>query len=320
MKHWQLATLRPIFVISTLLIMCSSSLAAVSQKSIPLTTPISIGILGDSTVDEYRGTDNRGGEYSSDTYNWLELLVQFRDINAGSWGNWTEPRREGYEYNWARSAATTHSLLEDGQHTGLAEQVSQGLIDLVIVSIGINDFALFNGNYEAVYSGDISGDDLEQKIQDIVANYTTAIDTILEAGDIQVIISTIPDQSLTPTVMNNTRFANPAKRQIVSDAIRQANIGIIDLADARGLAYLDFDAMYQSLLPEIQNGYTIGDVTVSILSIGDDPQNGILADGLHLGTVMESFIANHYLELINKYVEPDIPLLNDSEVLEAAGL
>ena len=83
-----------------------------------------IGIMGDSNSDEYRADDNRGGEYAPTTLNWMEQLVLSRELNFGPWGTWGGPRRTGYEYNWARSGATAHSLITSGQHTGLAQQVA----------------------------------------------------------------------------------------------------------------------------------------------------------------------------------------------------
>lgn len=315
MKRWRwiiIAVSSPIIVFALFLTTRSQTTSS--------TPPLRIGILGDSTVDEYRGSDNRGGDYSEGTYNWLELLIMLRNFDAGKWDNWPEPRRTGYEYNWARSAATARSLLEGQQHTGLAQQVSEGLIDVVVVSVGVNDFAIFNNQYEMVYSGEIAGEALDQKIQVIISDYTTAVDTILNARAIPVIVSTIPDQSLTPSVMSDERFADPARRQIVSDAIRRVNEGIIQMANERGLAYLDFDAMYLSLLPLIQNGYTIEGANVSLFAKGDDPHNGVLSDGIHPGTVVEGIVANKYLELINQKLNLNIPLLTDIEIARAAGL
>lgn len=315
MKRWQMATI----AVSGFFIMFTLLLTTRSQN-LPSTPALRIGILGDSTVDEYRGTDNRGGEYADGTYNWLELLVRLRSFDAGQWGDWPEPRRTGYEYNWARSAATARSLLEDGQHTGLAEQVSEGLIDVVVVSVGVNDFAIFNDEYEAVYSGAITGDALDQKVTDLIADYTTAVDTIIAARDIPVIVSTIPDQSLTPSVMSDQRFSDPDRRQIVSDAIRRVNEGIVAMANERDLPYLDFDAMYLSLLPLIQKGFTIEGSTINMFAKGDDPHNGVLSDGIHPGTVVEGIVANTYLELINKALNLDIPSLTDTEIARAARL
>lgn len=283
-------------------------------------TPLYVGFLGDSTTDEYRGSDNRGGEYSSGTYNWMELLVMYRNLHAGAWDYWPEPRREGYEYNWSRSAATTRTLIEQGQHIGLANQVRVGLVDMVIVNIGINDFALFNGNYAAVYNGQISGAALDQKVEQMITDYTTAVDTILEAGDVPVIVTTVGNQSMTPSVLADPRFADPAKRQRVSDTIQRVNEGIIRMADERGLIYFDSEALYLELEPQLQTGFQIGSLTIDFFGIGNEPHNGILGDGTHTGTAISALLSNEYLNLMNQFIEPDIPLLTDEEILAAIGL
>lgn len=296
------------------------SCLSVSLAPFSAAQTLRLGFIGDSSTDEYRGSDNRGGSYSDVTLNWMELLVKYRNISAGEWGQWPEPRRVGYEYNWSRSAATTSTLLQQGQHAGMAEQIADGLVDMVIVNIGINDFAFFDGTYAAIYNGEIAGEALDSKIEQIIADYTTAVDTLLAAGDVPVIVTTIGDQSTSPGVLTNPQYADAAKRQIVTDAIRRTNAGIIRMADERGLKYFDSDDLLASLQTQLQTGLDIGGVSVNFLGAGDEPHNGVLSDGIHAGTLLESIIANKYLSLINELVEPDIPLLTDEEVLQAAGL
>src|SRR5205823_6282617 len=80
-----------------------------------------LGAMGDSLTDEY----------SEETYsyakNWTMQLVQNRAVNMGPTaaqaaqpgGTWGEPRRTGYESNWARSGADSATLLTEGQPAGL---------------------------------------------------------------------------------------------------------------------------------------------------------------------------------------------------------
>src|SRR5215208_7833135 len=77
--------------------------SSIAKVPISVSTPsmtAGIGVLGDSTSDEYRADDARGGEYGETTLNWVELLVRNRGLNFGQWGSWEEPRRAGYEYHW----------------------------------------------------------------------------------------------------------------------------------------------------------------------------------------------------------------------------
>src|SRR6185295_5345010 len=73
--------------------------------------PGGFGVMGDSGSDEYRADDNRGGAYAATTLNWVELLVRFRGLDFGPWATWGEPRRTGYEYNWARSGARAADVI-----------------------------------------------------------------------------------------------------------------------------------------------------------------------------------------------------------------
>src|SRR4051812_30594148 len=76
-----------------------------------------IGVLGDSYSDEYQF-------YPPDrsvARNWVEILAAARGLDFGRFTaeGRGEPRNQGYEYNWARSDATTEDLIATGQHTGL---------------------------------------------------------------------------------------------------------------------------------------------------------------------------------------------------------
>ena len=101
-----------------------------------------LGAMGDSLTDEYFE------ESYSYAQNWVQQLAVYRDIDVGPTaadagqpgGTWGEPRRTGYEYNWARSGATSASLLADGQHTGLAAQIAPNGITYAVLAIGANDF------------------------------------------------------------------------------------------------------------------------------------------------------------------------------------
>src|SRR3954469_22183694 len=91
--------------------------------------PGAIGVLGDSYSDEYRF-------YPPDratARNWVEILAEARGLDFGPFSaeGRGEPRNRGYEYNWARSGATTDDLIAAGQHTGLAAQVAAGKVRLV---------------------------------------------------------------------------------------------------------------------------------------------------------------------------------------------
>src|SRR3954462_3312720 len=100
--------------------------------------PGGIGVLGDSYSDEYRFYPPD----RSTARNWVEILAETRGLNFGGFSvdSRGEPRNQGFQYNWARSDATTDALIASGQHTGVAAQAARGEVGLVFVFIGGNDF------------------------------------------------------------------------------------------------------------------------------------------------------------------------------------
>ncbi len=259
--------------------------------------PVRLGILSDSSTDEYQGSDNRGGAYHAVTFNWVEQLVRAGRVDLGEWGNYDEPRRTGYERNWARSGATAESLLTSGQHTGLAAQD----VDLVFVSVGINDFL---NNYDRIYDGNLSGEELDEWLNDIVVNITTAVDTV---QPVDTVLVTIPDVNNVPRILSNHPDAE--KRQRVTDAIEVVNEGLIAMAAERDVTVIDSVANTMDVFSRIVDGkIVVGDISVDPFVTGDDPHNGLL-DGLHPGTVMSGILANTYA--VGLGIEP----LTDEEIL-----
>jgi len=286
-------------------------------------SPLRVGMMGDSGLEEYQGSDNRGGTYHDVSFNWVELLARDRGIYLGEWGDYSEPRRTGYAYNWARTGATAASLIAQGQHTGLAAQVAAGEIDVVVISIGLNDFVPYKEDgYEPIYSGQVSGAALTTRIDTLVANVTAAIDTIRQANpDIPIIMATIPDINVSPAVFNDARFSDPDKRQRVSDAVGAANTGLVEMAESRGLVVLDMNAMYSQLVERMVDGRLVLDgVEITMLAVGDEPHNGVLGDSIHGGTVLEGFLANQYIEALNDATGAQLSPLSDEEILANAGL
>lgn len=285
-------------------------------------SPLRLGIIGDSGADEYQGTDNRGGTYHPVTLNWVEQLVKNRGVNTGGWGNYPEPRRTGFAYNWARSGATAASLIAQGQHTGLAAQAAAGQIDVVLIAIGSNDFAPYRSDgYEPIYNGTINGTALTIKLNALVSSVTTAVDTIQRARALPVFLMTIPNWNGTPLILSDPRFDDPIKRQRVADAISAANAGLITMAYARGIQIIDTQAVYNQLVSRLVNGQLmVGGVAIQMFSSGDEPHNGLLGDHIHGGTVLEAMFANRLIEAFNSARPSSLAPLSDTEMLINAGL
>jgi lysophospholipase L1-like esterase len=281
-----------------------------------------IAILGDSFYDEYQGTDRRGGDYAAVTFNLVELLARKRGFHLGAWGEWGEPRREGYQYNWARSGATSTTLIEMGQHTGAAAQIAAGLVSFVFIGIGSNDFSPYYGDaYERIYSGTMSDEELAAKVAAAIANVTLAVDTVQQAGAQGVGMALFMQWELDPLLPE--LYPDAARRQRVADAIAAVNTGLAAMAAARGVAVVDQSEVSRSMQPLIDAaGYlTIGGQQIDLLHHGDEPHHSRLADREHLGTVLGGVTANFYLiDILNREFGLDIARLSDEEILREAGL
>ncbi len=279
-----------------------------------------IGILGDSQADEYRGDDNRGLTFAPTTLNWVEQLEKYRNLNFGSWGTWGEPRRTGYAYNWARTGATVNSVFENGQLEGLAEQVKNGEVNVVIISIGANDYAPFitPDGYDAHYNGSLSSIDILRKRNTIVSDITTAIEILNRAGDVTILIALIPDWGNHLGV--RIAFPLPEPRKRVADAILDTNNAIKRVAADYGIVTIDPNDYYKKVFSESISEIVVGGERFTAIIPGDDPHSLFLEDGTHAGTVLNGLFANEVIAGLNQALNGTIRPFSEQEILDHAGL
>jgi lysophospholipase L1-like esterase len=283
---------------------------------------IGIGVMGDSNSDEYRANDNRGGKYADTTFSWVEILAQARDLNFGAWGSWDEPRRDGFEYNWARSGATTESMITSGQHTGIAQQVADGKVSHVFIYIGTNDFSIVSGQYQKIYDDSLSDAALQAKVEKIIANMTTAMDAVSQAGDVKIVIASFHDPGIEP--LAKTYFSDANKRQRVTNAIQAVNEGINIAAEERGISVADVEAYGLQVLAKMdEDGYfEFGGEMINALENGNEPHHLQLGDYVgHPGTIASGMIANElFIKPFNSAYGTHIRSLCEGEILEIAGI
>lgn len=281
-----------------------------------------IGLLGASTLDEYHGSENRGGEYHYTTFNMVELLAMYRDFNFGEWGDWGEPRRIGYEYNWAKTGATSRTLIEQGQHTGLAEQVANGEITFVLMLVGANDFGPHTRYYADIYNGHTDDAELAQKVEQAIADVTLATDTILDAGVQGMAIVPFPSWETQANVLK--RYPLAEKRQRIENAIAAVNEGIRSMAEERGVIVVETDALVNNLLLQVdENGYlNVDGELIDFVNWGNDPYHARLDDRSgHPGTVMSGLMANFiFIETLNTYFGTDVLPFSQEEILTFSGI
>lgn len=278
-------------------------------------------MLGDSRADEYRADDARGGTYSATTFNWLELLVRYRGLNVGPWGTRASPRRTGYEYNWALSASVVADVIADGQHTGGAAQVAAGLISHAYLDIGANDFAIWNGTYDAVYSSTLDDAGVAAKVAALVSGITTIVDTLLASGPVKVLVSNFLDRGQQASFI--AAFPNSAQRTRVTNAVIAVNSGLTTMASTRpSVAIYDSYNAAAGFLANVDGSglYHINGELIDFVNPGDEPHHLLLGDNDHVGTVFSGVGANSIVAALGANFGVSIAPFTNAEILANAGI
>ncbi len=296
---------------------------AVLAVSLVVALPASaqkFAVMGDSLSDEYAEAS-----YGLYAQNWVQQLVIHAGLDAGPTGSWGEPRRNFYEYNWARAGANSSTLLSQGQHSGLASQVVPEGIEYAVLMIGANDFSPGGTAYQNIYAGNWTQATIDAHVNGILANITTALDTAVLPTGVKLVVANIPDYGVTPTVQQ--LFPDPSGRQAVRDVIIQASNGIEVIAQQRGLVYVDFLGAEIAIFGPHGSPnavLTIGNVDIflaqSDTNVGGNPTAGFVHDGIHPNTTFQGIVANFMLEAINIGYGAGLPLFTEAEILSHRGI
>ncbi len=290
-------------------------------------TPITLGVMGDSLSDEY--SEQTYGAYAQ---SWTQQFVQYRGIDLGPTaaaagqpgGTWGEPRRTGFEYNWARYGDTTGDLLAAGQPTGLAAQIGPKGINYAVLMIGSND-QLFDGNnaYQNIYSGAWSPAQINTWANGVASNIATALNTVAPTGVKMVLVNTA-DYGVAPYV--NTVAVNAAGRQAVSDVLRTVLSPKIEaLAAAQHLPFVDLLGALEAIYgPQtgLHSTLNIGNVAIQLQSLdsGANPTAGFVGDGIHPNTTIQGIIGNLVIEGLDIGYGANLSLFSEQEILAHKGL
>jgi len=295
------------------------------ETAMPLPSEIvGLGILGDSTQDEYQGTHYRGGDFYKTTMNWVELLARKRDLPLGEWTTFDEPRREGFTFNWARSGATSEAMRFGGQMDGVVAQCNAREVSHVLLQIGINDVH-FSGLGAMLYENTISQEDLQKALETISDNIVNTAIAVRDTGACHILIAATQDYTVLPIVPEIlTLYTSPDGIARTHAAFAELNHMIQVKADAASIPFFDFNPvmleMIQRYLTE-PNTLVIGGARVDLVNRGNDPHFGLLDDEyIHPGTVISGLFANVYINELNRRYGTAIPLLSDEEIIAAAGI
>ncbi len=288
--------------------------------------PIVLGVVGDSLSDEYL---EETYDYAS---NWVEILADQGIADLGQTaseagqpgGTWGEPRRTGYEQNWARAGAVTADLFDQEQVQGLVGQVEVNDITHIVLMIGANDFAPRTDVYEDLYNGWITGDDIQDDIEDNLNVATDAIDA-LNATGARLVIATLPDYGVAP--YTQALYPNGVFRDRVTTVIRDVNEQLVDIVMERGIPIVDVFGMSKAVFGENtdpRSSIKIGDVDIQLQDIdttsGTNPTAAFVHDGMHPNTVIQAWFSHMFMYAFNLGYGDNIPLISEEQALEAAGI
>jgi hypothetical protein len=175
----------------TTAIMAASSAAPASAQPIGR-----LGAIGDSLTDEY--LEQSYGSYAE---SWTEILAELRGIDFGPTaadagvGNWGEPRRQGFQDNWARFGDTVNvddndstSAITRGQHTGLADGILNRGVTHAVVFLGGNDLSPFHGPYAQVYNGNWTQQQINDYVEAMIVDMELILDTI-SVGGVKILVA-----------------------------------------------------------------------------------------------------------------------------------
>lgn len=274
-----------------------------------------MGVAGDSLSDEYA--------YESYNYatNWVEALAEQTGMNFGDSGSFGEPRRTGYEFNWARVNANSATLLSQGQPFGLAQQIEAGEVSHVVLSIGPNDFQPnpLGGAYSSIYNQRWTQAQINSYVDQVVGNITTAVER-LDGTGAQIVVSNILDFGIAP--FTKQYFSRAANRERVSTVINTVNSRLSQMAEDHNVVLVDLNGLAKQLLGTSslsKSSWTIGGVKVTNTA-GTGPTNSFVSDKIHPHTLLQSQVANLFLHGFNVGYGTPVDLFTEREAVALEGL
>ncbi len=314
--------IRPVGAMSVVSICAVVSLMAASSRADVLDI---VGAMGDSLTDESWSVERNLPEQEP-YVNWIEHLHESGRVSFGPRANYGSPRRDGYQHNYAYGGSTTATLLEKGQHTGLAGHNPT----LAYLGIGGNDFAYHIIPHANKYLGD--GEDPAVMLPQMTADFITAVETIAGTPEAPtgagMILATVPDVGRAPFVLYADGLGHmfPGSLELYRNATAAFNDEIKVVGAERGFPVLDYFGLFDAIkgpLDDPRDSFEFGgvDIFMTLEALAEpSPTNAFLSDGFHPGTVVHGIMANMFIEALNMGYGLAIPLLSDQEILETAGI
>jgi hypothetical protein len=255
-----------------------------------------------TVINGYATMGASESEGTAYTGSWVPYLANQRGFNFGGAGN---------PYNVAIGGAKTNTLLTQGQHTAVQTLVQNGDVDLAYLFIGGNDFFAVG---TSIADGSLSGPALTTWAQGLVANIDTAVDTVLSAGPLGMVVASMPDILLTPG--GRSVFITPDQIGRGTTAVDLVNSLLKAEMLSRGVVYVDLTSAMRdiNLAPLV-----VGGVPIDVVTASSDPTH-FFQDLRHPAAVGNGLVANLFLEAVNVGFGTTYPTLTDLEILTRAGL
>jgi hypothetical protein len=241
-------------------------------------------------------SETQGTAYSG---SWVPWLAVDRGLNFGP----------GQSYNRAIGGNDSADLLANGQHTQVANLVSNNQVDLAFLSIGGLDVPpvafqiAFNQLNVPVWAAGVVG------------RITTAIDTVMNAGADGMVVMSLPDMALVPASQQYTNGI-PILEARISNAVQVVNDLLKQEVLNRGLVFVDAAQALRDMnaAPLVVGGVTIDTTT------GDPDPTHFFQDGLHPAVVGNGIFANLFMTALNEGYDHNLALFSDQDLLTKAGL
>jgi len=281
----------------------------VSATATPGAQLVGLAIIGDSAQDEYAAPEN-----DRPAINWVEHLA-LSGLPVGQWGYWGGSRRTGYEYNWARSGATSAQALAD-QAPGVLAQLQAGAVTHVLIQVGNNDL-------HDVAAGIYAGQPVNYGGLDYIAsNIAQTANTLAAVAPGRVIVAATQDfvgLDLIPDP-EHAAMSDPAGLQRLVDAVAWLNARTRSYLSAN-VIWFDWNAAMASRLAQARNGDTL---TLAGQAVAIRARCGLVACGyvpdayMHPGTAISGLQAQIYLDEMRLVWGLTLPTLTDAEIMARA--
>jgi len=184
-------------------------------------------------------------------------------------------------------------------------------VTLAVVNLATIDLAV---RYADIYSGSLSGVELDDLINTIVVELISIVDRLESAGDVRIVLGNCVDFGVTFSVRNQAAFSDPVGRALLTQAALTLNTRIDDFADANGYPVLDIFNWANLGF----NGMTIDGILID----GSSYQNGVpnpddfFEDTQHPGSVAHGLLANAFLGVVRdawgEYTAPHRSVIRNS--------